>query len=397
MALHYRDFDVVVYGATGFTGQLVAEYLARSGPAGLRWALAGRNRQKLEAVLRTLPVEGAAPPPALIEADASDAQSLAKMAAQTRVVLTTVGPYMKYGEPLVRACVEQATDYVDLTGEAAFVDMTIEKYHQAARDKGVRIVSCCGFDSIPHDMGALYTVQQLEPKAAATIEGFVSARGTFSGGTLHSALSIMAGATDTLTKYRMLAREGWHDGPRHIRYLSPKVHFEKRVGGWAAPMMTIDPEVVLRSARMLSEYGPDFRYGHYARAKSLATVVAMGVGLGAIVGLAKVPATRALLGKIKAPGEGPSAEERAKGWFKVRFIGESEGRVVQTQVTGGDPGYSDTAKMISEAALCLAFDRDKLAPHTGVVTPAAGIGQPLFPRLERAGIHFSVIESSGHG
>jgi short subunit dehydrogenase-like uncharacterized protein len=391
MTPHFRAFDVVVYGATGFTGQLVAEYLARSGPGNLRWALAGRNREKLEAVLNALPTDGAAPAPALIQADASDAESLAKMAAQTRVVLTTVGPYMKYGEPLVRACVEQATDYVDLTGEAPFVDMTIEKYHQAARDKGVRIISCCGFDSIPHDLGALYTIQKLAPTAAATVEGFVSARGTFSGGTLHSALGIMGGAADTLAKYRTLAREGWHDGPRHIRYLAPKVHFEERVKGWGAPMPTIDPEVVLRSARLLSEYGPDFRYGHYARTKSLATVMAMGVGLGALVGLAKFSATRALLGKIKAPGDGPSAEERAKGWFKVHFIGESEGRLVQTQVTGGDPGYTDTAKMISEAALCLAFDRDNLAPHTGVVTPAAGIGQPLFPRLERAGIHFSEV------
>ncbi len=387
MGQHYRTFDVIVYGATGFTGTLVADYLAQQGPPTLKWALAGRNRQKLEAVLSALP-SGPAPRPALIDADATRAESLSAMAAQACVVLTTVGPYLQHGEPLVRACVEQGTDYVDLTGEPPFVDMTLEKYHHAARDKGVRIVSCCGFDSIPHDLGVLFTVQKLKPTGPAKIEGFVSARGTFSGGTWQSALGIFSGANKILAKYRMLEREGWRDGSRRVRHASLGVRFEPRIKGWTAPMLTIDPEVVLRSAQMLPEYGPDFRYGHYARTKSLATIIGAGVGLGAVIGLAQIPATRALLRKVKAAGEGPSAEERAKGWFKVHFIAESEGRVVQTQVTGGEPGYSETAKMISESALALAFDRDKLAPHTGVVTPAAGIGQPLIDRLERAGIHF---------
>lgn len=391
MAQHYRAFDVVVYGATGFTGQLVAEYLARNGPTGLRWALAGRNRSKLEKVLAALPKDGPVATPALIEADASDAASLSSMASQARVVLTTVGPYMQHGEPLVRACVEQATDYVDLTGEPPFVDMTIEKYHQAARDKGIRIISCCGFDSIPHDLGAFYTVQQLRPQGAAIVEGFVSARGTFSGGTWQSALGIMSDAPKLVAKYRSLESEGLHDGARRIRYAPLKVRFEKRIQGWTAPLMTIDPEVVLRSAQMMPDYGADFRYGHYARTKNLSTVVGMGVGLGTLVALASIPPARALLRKVKASGEGPSSEERAKGWFKVRFIGQSEGRVVETEVSGGEPGYSETAKMISESALCLAFDRDRLPAHTGVVTPAAGMGQPLLDRLQRAGMVFKTL------
>lgn len=391
MSQHYRNLDVVVYGATGFTGKLVAEYLARSGPRELRWALAGRNPQKLSAVRDSLPKDTGVPMPSLIEADASDAASLSNMAKQTQVVLTTVGPYLAYGEPLVAACVAQGTDYVDLTGEPAFVDQMTAKYHEAARLKGVRIVPCCGFDSIPHDMGVLYTIDKLKPTGAATVEGFVSARGTFSGGTLHSALGIMAEAGGMMAKQRRLEREGIREGARRIRYAPPRVRFEKRIKGWTAPLMTIDPEVVLRSAQLSPAYGPDFRYAHYARTKSVLTIGVMGVGLGALVGLAQFSATRALLGKIKSPGEGPSAEERAKGWFKVRFIGETEGRVVQTQVTGGDPGYTDTAKMISEAALSLAFDRDKLAPHTGLVTPASGIGHVLFGRLERAGIHFSEV------
>ena len=391
MSQHYRSLDVVVYGATGFTGTLVAEYLARSGPRELRWALAGRNLKKLEAVREALPKDSGVPAPSLIEADATDPASLAKMAAQTQVVLTTVGPYMAYGEPLVAACVEQATDYVDLTGEPPFVDMIAAKYHEEARRKGVRIIPCCGFDSIPHDMGVLYTMNKLKPTGAATVEGFVSARGTFSGGTLHSALGIMKGAGGIMAKYRRMESEGIREGARRIRYAPLRVRFEKRIKGWTAPLMTIDPEVVLRSAQVLPEYGPDFRYAHYARTKSAVTIGVMGIGLGALVGLAKFSATRALLGKIKSPGDGPSAEERAKGWFKVRFIGESDGRVVQTQVTGGDPGYTDTAKMISESALSLAFDRDKLAPHVGLATPASGIGNVLFDRLERAGIHFSEI------
>lgn len=389
MGQHYRTFDVIVYGATGFTGTLVAEYLARSGPRDLKWALAGRNQEKLKAVLAALPRDTGVPAPTLLSADATQPDSLSKMAAQTRVVLTTVGPYLEHGEPLVRACVEQATDYVDLTGEPPFVDRMIANYHQAAREKGVRIIPCCGFDSIPHDLGVLYTIQKLKPTGAAIVEGFVSARGTFSGGTWQSALGIMSGAFGIVAKFRQLEREGLRDGVRTIRHAPMGVRFEKHINGWTAPLMTIDPEVVLRSAQMLTEYGPDFRYAHFARTKSLSTVVAMGVGLGTLVGLAQIPAARALLRKVKASGEGPSAEERAKGYFKVRFLGQSEGRIVQTQVTGGDPGYTDTAKMISESALCLAFDRDKLAPHTGVVTPASGMGQPLIDRLERAGIHFS--------
>ena len=188
-----RRFDVVVYGATGFTGGLVAEYLAENGPPDLRWAIAGRNSQKLAAVkdrvARKNPALASLP---VLSASADDPASLDALAASTRVVLTTVGPYAKYGEPLVAACVKAGTDYVDITGEPDFVDTMVRKYHETAKEKQLRIVSCCGFDSIPHDLGALFTAQKLAPNDAMTVRGFVRAKGGVSGGTWHSALGAMA-------------------------------------------------------------------------------------------------------------------------------------------------------------------------------------------------------------
>lgn len=383
-----RDYEIVLYGATGFTGGLTAEYLARNAP-GLRWALAGRNRAKLEAVRdRLTAIDGALAELPLLDADATRPDSLAAMAAATQVVITTVGPYIHYGEPLVAACAEAGTDYVDLTGEPEFVDRMWLAHHARAVASGARIVHACGFDSIPHDLGAYLCVQQLPEGVPLTVEGYVRAGGTFSGGTFHSAVNIMG----RLNQGRQIARERRRlEGRPAGRSVGPTRLAPKHVpaaGGWALPMPTIDPQVVLRSAAALDRYGPEFRYGHFVVVKQLPVAAGLAMGTGALIGLASLPPTRKLLLRLKDPGEGPTPEQRAKAWFKVRFLGEGGGRRATVEVTGGDPGYGETSKMLAESALCLA--RDELPETAGQVTSATAMGDALITRLRAAGIGFTV-------
>ena len=382
-----RRFDVVVFGATGFTGALTAEYLAAHGPDGLRWALAGRNRAKLEAVRAGLGPGAEALE--LLTADIGDADSIRAVAESTRVVITTVGPYINYGEPLVAACAAAGTDYVDLTGEPEFVDRMYLGYHEQAVRSGARIVHSCGFDSIPYDLGTLFTVQQLPEGTPIHVDCFVRAGGTFSGGTYHSALHIMGrlrqGAQAGRERRR---REGSPDG-RRVRGRAGQPHHQGSIGAWVVPFPTIDPQTVLRSARALDRYGPDFSYSHYLAMKRLPMLAGMAAGAGTMIALAQIPQTRRLLGKLKSPGDGPSAEQRARSWFKVRFEASAGERTVNTQVAGGDPGYGETSKMLGESALCLAFD--ELPRAGGQLTPAVAMGDALIDRLVRAGITFEVL------
>ena len=396
-----RAFDLVVYGATGFTGGLVAEYLAQvAGRQPLRWALAGRSRDKLEAVRAKLVLPAGARAPELVLADASDEAAVGAMVRSTRVVITTVGPYGRYGEPLVRACAELGSDYVDLTGEPEFVDLCRERYHAVAQRNHAKIVNACGFDSIPHDLGAYYALQALRARmseveretAAVTIEAFVRSNGTFSGGTLHSALEIMSNVPARARKRRALPAPS---GPRKAVQLPNTIAYRKEVGLWAVPMPTIDPEVVVRSAELLPEYGPDFRYGHYLGVKHALQVGGLVAGVGVVFGLAQLAPARALLRKLKDPGEGPDAETRAKSYFRVLFLARGAGHEVRCDVRGGDPGYTETSKMMAESALCLAFDRARLPRHYGVVPSAAALGNPLIERLQAAGIAFRELDGQG--
>jgi short subunit dehydrogenase-like uncharacterized protein len=385
-----RQYDVVVLGATGFTGALTAEYLARRAPDSTRWALGGRNRAKLEDVRGGLGAKFAELP--LLHADVNDPESLRKLAESTRVLITTVGPYINYGEPVVAACAAAGTDYVDLTGEPEFVDLMWLRYHELAQETGARIVHSCGFDSIPYDLGALFTVGQLPEGEPINLNGFVRIGGTFSGGTYHSAIHIMGRLRHGVKVAReRRARESKPSG-RRVRGVPGRPHHDPDAGGWVVPFPTIDPQTVLRSARALDRYGPDFSYSHYLVSKRLTALAALGVGAGAAIALAQLPATRNLLLKLKDPGEGPSEEQRAKSWFRVRMVGRSNGARVVTEVTGGDPGYGETSKMLAESALCLAHD--ELPERAGQITPAVAMGQPLIDRLQAAGIEFRVVEQS---
>ncbi|WP_344827496.1 saccharopine dehydrogenase family protein [Actinocorallia longicatena] len=364
-----RAYDIVLYGATGFTGALTAAYLAEHA-GGTRWALAGRNRAKLEAVRDGLGLDLP-----LLHADADDPGTLEDLARQTRLVITTVGPYIKHGEPLVAACARNGTDYVDLTGEPTFVDLMYVRYHRQAEASGARIVHACGFDSIPHDLGAYFTVQHLPKDVPLRVEGFLQAHGTASGGTVASAKGVIL---DPLGM-RRAARERDRIEPRPrgrraavARGPLPRTRLR---GGVAIPLPTIDPQIVVRSARALERYGPDFTYGHFL------AVTRGGGGLGGEHGL--------LTTLRQKPGDGPSAEQRAKNWFRVTFHGEGGGERVVTRVEGGDPGYDETAKMLGESALCLVHDA--LPDTAGQVTTAQAMGDALIERLVRAGIGFRVL------
>ncbi|MET8606318.1 saccharopine dehydrogenase NADP-binding domain-containing protein [Streptomyces rubiginosohelvolus] len=384
-----RPLDVVLFGATGFVGALTAEYLAAHAPAGLRWALAGRSRTKLEKLRERL--TAIAPRCAdlqLVETDADDAEALAELAASTRVVATTVGPYLRYGEKLVAACAEAGTDYADLTGEAEFIDRMYLEHDARARETGARIVHACGFDSVPHDLGAYFTVKQLPEDVPLAVDGFVRTNAVFSGGTFASALTAMGRGPQMLAA----ARERRLHEPRVVgrRVSTPagSPHFSGETGTWALPLPTVDPTIVGRSARALERYGPDFRYRHFASVKTLPMALGAPVAIGGLVAAAQMAGVREWLMSRYEPGQGPDEERRGRSWFTVRFVGEGGGRRVFTEVSGGDPGYGETAKILAESAVCLALD--ELPETSGQVTTAVAMGDALLDRLTAAGLRFRV-------
>ncbi|WP_086741952.1 saccharopine dehydrogenase family protein [Streptomyces glaucescens] len=380
-----RPYDIVLFGATGFVGTLTAEYLAAHAPGGLRWAIAGRSETKLRRLRERLP--GGAEIGVLV-ADVADPASLRRLAEHARVVATTVGPYVTYGEELVAACADTGTDYLDLTGEPEFVDLMYVRHDGRARETGARLVHACGFDSVPHDLGVYFTVRQLPEGVPLRVDGFVTADASFSGGTFASALNQFARGRHLLAA----ARDRRRHEPRLVgrRATTPAgaPRFAPEVGAWALPLPTIDPQVVGRSAKALERYGPDFRYRHYAAVRRLPVAVGGAAAVGALFAAAQLPPARRWLSDRLKPGDGPSAEKRARSWFSVRFVGEGGGRRVFTEVSGGDPGYDETAKIFAEAALSLALD--DLPPTAGQVTTAVAMGDALTERLRAAGITFRV-------
>jgi short subunit dehydrogenase-like uncharacterized protein len=389
-----REFDVVVYGATGFTGRLVAEYLVTrsAGEDAPRWAMAGRSRAKLEEVRSSINAASDLP---LIVADAADSAALRAMAERSRVVISTVGPYQLYGSPLIEACVATGTGYVDLCGEPAWMRDMIDAHEAAARASGARIVFSCGFDSIPFDLG----VQQLQKRCveawgnpANRIKGRVRAmRGTFSGGTAASMKATLAAAVKRPALLKLLAdpfalTPGF-SGPSQPNTLLP--YWDATVGAWVAPfiMAPINTKNVHRTNFLRGHpYGTDFLYDEMI-------VAGLGdIGKAAAEMIAKFNPLSS--DKGPKPGEGPSREERESGFYDVLFVAESEGKETLRLAVKGDrdPGYGSTSKMISEAALCLARE----APEQGGFwTPGALMGDSLVKRLtDHAGLTFAPESAS---
>jgi short subunit dehydrogenase-like uncharacterized protein len=416
-----REFDIVLFGATGFVGRLTARHLAAEAPDTLRIALAGRSLTRLQEVARSL--EGAARDWPLVQLDATDEQAVADLAAGARVVASTVGPYVRFGGPLAAACAEAGTDYCDLTGEVLFVHRSIAANHETARRTGARIVHACGFDSIPSDLGVLLTAQAAQADGASlgrTHLAVRSMKGGFSGGTVDSArtqvdeLRADAGA-------RRVVGDPWAlaEGPRPARVPAGGTGGSCASGGTASGrpsgaaavlgrlakaspvkrdadnghftgpfvMAAFNTRIVARSASLLG-YGDGFRYVEYSdfgagpAGAVTAGAVSVGLGLG-LAGLA-FPPTRALLDRVlPKPGEGPSEEAQASGRFRMEVTAEAtNGARYRTTVAAPyDPGYGGTAVMLGQAALALAQDRDRLPDAAGVLTPATAIGTPLVERL----------------
>ena len=400
-----REYDVILYGATSFVGALTADHLARHAPREARIALAGRSRDKLEATRAGLP--GPARDWPLVVADSSDRAALAAMAASTTALATTVGPYARYGLPVVEACATAGTHYADLTGEVQFAREAIDRFDAPARESGARIVHSCGYDSVPSDLGVLLLHQRVETDGAGELTDVTmtaALRGGLSGGTIDS----LRGEIDTARADRAKARLA-HDA----HSLSPDRSSEPDVaqpsdspmptqvdGRWVGPfvMASYNTLIVRRSNGLTGwSYGKDLRYGEVmATGKGPLGAVAAGamtVGLGALVGALSNGITRPLVDRVlPAPGAGPSAKQRAAGWFRSDFVATtSTGATYHAHVAGsGDPGYAATAVMLGQSVLCLALDGDRLPQFAGSLTPATAMGLPLVERLRAQGHAYEV-------
>jgi short subunit dehydrogenase-like uncharacterized protein len=385
-----RPYDIVVFGATGFTTGLAADYLAEHAPPELRWALAGRDERKLDAVRTRLSrIDPRCAELALLRADVADPASLRALAEQTRVLMNGVGPYLHFGEPVVAACSDAGTDYLDLTGEPEFVDKTYVRHHRRAAQTGARLVHACGLDCAPTDLGVWFTVRQLPVGQPIRIDGVVRVGGQLvpSGGTWGTALEIMSRPGELVRSRRARAALEVRPSGRTVR---TPVGAPRREGdSLLVPLPTLELNVVAYSARSSERYGADFRYRHYLGLPKLWMAPVGLVGVTALGLAAQIPPARRWLQSRQPSGAGPSPEQRANSWFTVSFRGESAGTVVRTEVSGGDPAYGETSKMFAESALCLALD--DLPDTRGQVTTAVAMGDALIDRFAKAGISFRTV------
>ncbi len=405
-----REFDIIIQGATGFTGTLVAEYLLRQYGVGndLRWALAGRSEEKLRRVRDGL--GAGASGLELIVADSFDKDALQTLAKRTRVVLTTVGPYALYGSDLVAACVNAGTHYCDLAGEVQWIRKMIDTHHERAKETGAKIVNCCGFDSVPMDIGVWFLQDATQAQHGTCCESISllvkATKGTASGGTLASMMNLIKesradrSVARTLVQPYSLNPEGERDGPDNRDQSS--LIYRQDANSWTAPfvMAGVNTKVVRRSHALSGyPYGKDFRYDE-------AVLTGRGImgwlkgalmiaGLGTLMLLASFSATRNFLQRyvLSKPGEGPDRELQQSGFFNLVQIGKlPDGTIIRGKITGDqDPGYGSTSKMLSECAVCLA--KDELEAKGGVWTPAAVMAKPLLRRLrENAGLTFELLD-----
>ena len=386
-----RKFDVIVFGATGYTGKLVAEYMKDEygDDESIKWAIAGRNMEKLMLVKNDLGLKDEIE---MIEVDSSDIDALNKMTCSTKCVLTTVGPYQLYGSDLVQSCASNGTDYVDLTGEPGWMYEMINLCKEQAEKSGSRIVFSCGFDSIPFDLGVYFLQKafiEKNGKPAERIRGRVQAmNGEFSGGTIASLGATMATLKEKPELIKVLANpfslsEGFEGPPQPD---DSKVILDEKINMWVAPfvMAPINTKNIHRSNFLLNHmYGENFEYDE---------MMIAGEGEdGKIIADAMTTANPMGGDNVPQPGEGPSRESREQGNYDVLFVAESGDETMQARVTGDmDPGYGSTSKMIAESALCLVKDCDALPG--GIYTPAPSMGETLISRLvQRAGLTFDLI------
>ncbi len=394
-----RPYDVVLYGASGFVGKQTVQYLVRHSAAGqVRWAIAGRNRQKLEAVRDEVSVTVD-----ILVADSQDQLSIDAIVAQTRVLLTTAGPFALYGTALVDACVRFKTHYVDITGETPWVRTLIDRYHTQAAADGTRIIPCCGFDSVPSDLGTYLVVRQLQRlnQPCESVTAYFQAIGGFNGGTLASGFNLAdSKQTAQLSDPFLLNPSALYSQVEINRNRDPNAPtFSSDFNTWVAPffMAAVNTRIVRRSAALSDQwqesYGSNFTYQEYLKFdEPLAWLKATSAtaGLALVAGVLQQPALRSLLQPfLPQPGSGPSEETMDQGWFACELVGTAiDGRKVRGLIRDqGDPGNRATVKFVCESALALALQADELPggqARGGILTPATGLGDVLAERLRRA-------------
>lgn len=404
-----RLYDVVLYGASGFVGKQTVQYFAsHASPEGVRWAIAGRNRQKLETVRDEVGVEVE-----VLVADSQDQQAIDAIVSQTRVILNTAGPFALYANALVDACVRFRTHYVDITGETPWVKTLIDRYHAQAATDGTRIIPCCGFDSVPSDLGTYLVVRHLQRELGVScreVNAYFQAFGGFNGGTLASAMNLYdsPGAAQMNHPF-LLNPSASHSQAEVARNRDPQApSFDANLNTWVAPffMGVVNTRIVRRSRALYEEwqepYGPDFAYQEYLKFdEPLAWLKATGVtaGLALFMGILQQPQTRSLLQPIlPKPGEGPSEQTMNEGWFSCELVGTAvDGRKIRGLIRDqGDPGNRATVKFVCESALSLALQTNELPggqTRGGILTPATGLGDVLAERLRRAGMTIEVNSS----
>jgi len=406
-----RPNDLILFGATSFVGKILARYLLdQFGARGnLKWAIAGRSEEKLGELRRSLGMKASKVP--LIVADAADEDALGRMCSETRAVISTVGPYALYGEPLVKVCAESGTDYCDLAGEVQWIHQMLQRYERKARASGARIVHCCGFDSMPSDLGVHFlqqrAIEQFGEPCTRVKMRVKAMRGGVSGGTVASAMTaVKQAAADPALRKELANPYSLCPADHASKVRQPNVSFaeyDDDFGSWVAPfvMAVVNTRVVHRSNALAHHaYGKDFRYdeavlmGRGIKGRLAAAGMAAGLGgfmLASAIGPARWALERFVL---PGPGEGPSPETQRKGFFDLRFFGRTaDGRELRTRVTGdGDPGYGSTAKMLGQAGAYLALDVPRAEKPGGFWTPATIFGDGLIGRLTaHSGLTFEVI------
>ena len=409
-----RPYAVVLYGATSFVGQITAKYLSQflADSNDVEWAIAGRDEEKLKKLQSEISDSGSAKKVDIIIANSNDEASLDEMTKQAKVVISTVGPYLKYGEPLIKSCANNGTDYVDLTGEAIFIKDMMDKYQDTASQSGARIVNSCGFDSIPSDLGVYFTQQQAEKQFDEVCEKIhmrvKAAKGGLSGGTVASMATIFEEVGKDKSRRKQVANpyllNDDADAPNVRQKNVSKPEYDSEHGRWLAPfvMASINTRIVHRTNQLTDyEYGREFKYDEAMwmkdGVKGQLTSYALSAGLFGFATTMMFKPSRELLSKHVLPksGSGPSKSEQENGYFDIRFFGYTASNdSISTKVTGDrDPGYGSTSRMLAQSPLCLAQDISHQDVKGGFWTPASAMGDKLIARLEEhSGLSFEVVE-----
>ena len=369
-----KEYDLIIHGATGFTGQLICDYLYKHNDSKLiKWAISGRNTSKLEPISKKYNVD-------LFQVDSFENKALDLITSKAKVIISVVGPYAIYGKQLIESCVNNNCHYLDITGESSFVQYVKNKYSKKAIETNTILINCCGFESIPSDIGTYYSIKELNEENI-DIKCYMKTKGQISGGTWASFLNISNG--------EKIKKKIQNNKPKKQGTKNKILFYNKELKKWALIFPDVDQYIIRRSSKLIDGYGENVRFVKYMLFKSLFKVAALLIPLFFILILAKFKFSKKWLESFIPSGTGPSKEARAKHWFEYILVGKTEKQKIITTVSGGDPGYGETSKFVTEMGLALILDKDQLSHKKGVLTPAACAGDVILKRLQAAGIKFT--------